>query len=134
MNLNQVSLPSTNVELSAAFYRRLGFLQIVSNLPSYARFECPLGESTFSLHQVAEVPKEGGVIVYFECADLDARCRALSDNGVIFDSPSTDQTWLWREAYLRDPDGMRSAYSAQERIDDIHPGVCRRHRDRKGTI
>ena len=105
MNLNQVSLPSTNVELSAAFYRRLGFLQIVSNLPSYARFECPLGQSTFSLHQVAEVPKEGGVIVCFECADLDAQWRALSDNGVIFDSPPTDQTWLWREAYLRDPDG-----------------------------
>ena len=53
MNLNQVTLPATNVERSADFYRALGFTQIVTNLPSYARFECPVGTATFSLHQVA---------------------------------------------------------------------------------
>ena len=49
MNLNQVTLPATNVERSADFYRRLGFTQIVSALPRYARFECQNG-ATFSLH------------------------------------------------------------------------------------
>ena len=34
MNLNQVTLPATNVERSAEFYRALGFTQIVSDLPS----------------------------------------------------------------------------------------------------
>ena len=43
MDLNQVTLPSTDVARSAAFYRALGFTQIVSSLPSYARFECPVG-------------------------------------------------------------------------------------------
>ncbi len=43
MNLNQVTLPATDVERSAAFYRKLGFTQIVSNLPHYVRFECPEG-------------------------------------------------------------------------------------------
>jgi catechol 2,3-dioxygenase-like lactoylglutathione lyase family enzyme len=106
MNLNQVTLPSTDVEKSAEFYRRLGFTQIVGKLPTYARFECPgAGGSTFSLHQVGSVAPDSGVIVYFECADLDATCRDLTAKGFSFESPPTDQPWLWREAYLRDPDG-----------------------------
>jgi catechol 2,3-dioxygenase-like lactoylglutathione lyase family enzyme len=105
MNLNQVSLPSTDVERSADFYRRLGFREIVRNLPSYARFECPVGESTFSLHQVSAVPADIGVIVYFECSDIDGAFKELRARGFSFDSPPTDQEWLWREAYLHDPDG-----------------------------
>jgi catechol 2,3-dioxygenase-like lactoylglutathione lyase family enzyme len=104
MNLNQVTLPATNVERSVSFYRNLGFVQIVSNLPSYARFECPDG-ATFSLHQVSAVVPDSGVIVYFECDDVDATCRRLLERGVQLDSMPTDQRWLWREAYLRDPDG-----------------------------
>lgn len=104
MNLNQVTLPATNVERSASFYRTLGFVQIVSNLPSYARFECHDG-ATFSLHQVASIVQDSGVIVYFECEDLDATWRELVERGVQFDSMPKDQPYLWREAYLRDPDG-----------------------------
>jgi catechol 2,3-dioxygenase-like lactoylglutathione lyase family enzyme len=104
MNLNQVTLPATNVERSAEFYRTLGFLQIVSSVPSYARFECPDG-TTFSLHQVASVTEDSGVVVYFECEHLDATCKALAERGIRFESMPTDQRWLWREAYLRDPDG-----------------------------
>jgi catechol 2,3-dioxygenase-like lactoylglutathione lyase family enzyme len=104
MNLNQVTLPSKNVERSVAFYRLLGFRQFVGHLPSYARFECSDGESTFSVHEVtATVASE--VIIYFECGDLDAEYERLRALGVQFDSPPTDQRWLWREAYLRDPDG-----------------------------
>jgi len=105
MDLNQVTLPSTDVARSAAFYRALGFTQIVSNLPSYVRFECSVGGATFSLHQVSSVPENSGVVVYFECVDLDATFRQLQDRGFIFQAPPTDQPWLWREAYLRDPDG-----------------------------
>ena len=119
MNLNQVTLPATNVERSADFYRALGFTQIVSNLPSYARFECPDGEATFSLHRVASVAPDSGAVVYFECQDLDATCSALAERGIKFDSPPTDQSWLWRESYLRDPDGnMLCLY---------HAGANRRH-------
>jgi catechol 2,3-dioxygenase-like lactoylglutathione lyase family enzyme len=104
MNLNQVTLPSTDIARSCVFYRALGFTQIVSHLPSYARFECPAGGATFSLHRVESVP-DSGVIVYFECDDLDATFRELTARGFVFDSAPTDQTWLWRESYLRDPDG-----------------------------
>jgi len=119
MNLNQVTLPATNVERSADFYRALGFTQIVTNLPSYARFECPDGEATFSLHRVASVAPDSGVAVYFECQDLDATCSALAERGIKFDSPPTDQSWLWREAYLRDPDGNVLCL--------YHAGANRRH-------
>ncbi len=104
MNLNQVTLPSKDVERSAAFYRLLGFTQIVSDLPHYARFECKAGGATFSLHE-ATSPVTSGIIVYFECDDLDAEYQRLRAVGVDFDAPPTDQSWLWREAYLKDPDG-----------------------------
>ena len=29
----------------------------------------------------------------------------ITAGGIAFDSPPTDQPWLWREARLRDPDG-----------------------------
>ena len=105
MNLNQVTLPATDVERSAAFYRKLGFTQIVGNLPHYVRFECPEGGATFSLHQVGSVVADSGVIVYFECEYVDSTCRELAARGVQFDSSPADQFYLWREAYLRDPYG-----------------------------
>jgi len=104
MKLNQVTLPAKNVERSAAFYRLLGFRQIVSSLPRYVRFECGDGDSTFSLHEAAS-PAASEVIVYFECDDLDGEYQRLRVLGVEFDAPPKDQSWLWREAYLKDPDG-----------------------------
>ena len=38
-------------------------------------------------------------------AELDKQYQALVERGVRFESPPADQPWLWREAYLRDPDG-----------------------------
>ncbi|WP_345421203.1 VOC family protein, partial [Halioxenophilus aromaticivorans] len=48
MNMNQVTLPVSEMEESVDFYRRMGFLQIVDT-PHYARFVCPEGGATFSL-------------------------------------------------------------------------------------
>ena len=82
MNLNQVTLPATDVERSADFYRRLGFTQIVSALPRYARFECQNG-ATFSLHAFDTVlPSQ--TVVYFECDDLDATYERLCKLGIEF--------------------------------------------------
>jgi catechol 2,3-dioxygenase-like lactoylglutathione lyase family enzyme len=107
MNLNQVTVPCTDLEASAAFYRRLGLRQIVSSPPDYARFECPVGQGTFSLHRVPHAPGDHGIVVYFELEDLDATAAALKAAGVEFESDPRDQPWLWREAYLRDPAGNR---------------------------
>jgi len=48
MNLNQVTLPVQEMQRAVDFYMLLGFTQIVDT-PHYARFECPDGNSTFSL-------------------------------------------------------------------------------------
>lgn len=104
MNLNQVTIPSTNVPEAAAFYLKLGLRIIVEAFPRYARFECPEGDATFSIHQVNRRPDGDGILIYFECTDLDIRVRQLLDKGIAFDSLPEDQRWLWREAHLRDPD------------------------------
>ncbi|MGH8076420.1 MAG: VOC family protein [Lysobacter sp.] len=104
MNLNQVTLPAVDIGASAAFYLGMGFTQIVDS-PHYARFECPDGEATFSVHHVDAVAPDSGVVVYFECDDLDARVTTLQSRGYRFDLLPTDQRWLWREARLKDPSG-----------------------------
>ena len=118
VNLNQITLPALDLAASAAFYRRMGFLQIVDS-PHYARFECPEGEATFSLHAADTVPAENGAVVYFEHADLDALVARLQAAGIVFDQAPTEQRWLWREARLRDPSGNVLCL--------YHAGGMRRH-------
>lgn len=104
MNLNQVTLPARDVGESVDFYRRLGFRQIVDS-PHYARFECPEGDSTFSVHASEEGGDHSGVVVYFENDRLDELCANLRKNGVRFLQMPQDERWLWREARLVDPSG-----------------------------
>ena len=114
MNLNQVTLPAIDIAESVDFYRRLGFIQIVDS-PQYSRFECPEGESTFSLHCLDSVANSSGVTVYFECEDLDTLCAQLEQQGFKFVELPTDKSWLWREARLEDPAGnMICLYRAGE--------------------
>lgn len=124
LQLNQVTLPTTDLPRAVDFYIRLGLKQIVAS-EHYARFELPDGDATFSLHVVdAVAPSQ--TVIYFECEQLDQRVRQLSAAGVAFDTQPQDQSWLWREARLRDPDGNRLCfYHAGEnrkyppwRIDD----------------
>ncbi len=105
MNLNQVTLPTEDLERSVKFYRDMGFNLIVYSPPRYARFECPDGDSTFSLHTVAHPLRETGVVVYFECPDLDSRVQDLAASGFSFSKIPTDERWLWREARINDPSG-----------------------------
>jgi catechol 2,3-dioxygenase-like lactoylglutathione lyase family enzyme len=63
MNLNQITVPSLDLTKSIPFYEKFGLKLIVKSLPHYARFECPSGNSTFSIHQVEELPKGDGIYV-----------------------------------------------------------------------
>ena len=105
MNLNQITVPSKDLEKSIPFYETLGLKLIVKAMPHYARFECPTGGSTFSIHQRDSLPQGDGIYVYFECDNLDEHVALLKDKGIQFDLDPTDQSWLWREARLRDIDG-----------------------------
>ncbi|MFD0863246.1 VOC family protein [Sungkyunkwania multivorans] len=107
MDLNQVTVPSTDVERAIHFYQTLGLKLIVKALPHYARFECPNGDATFSVHQVESIAEGEGVMVYFEEEDLDDYVSELILKGINFDELPEDRSWLWREARLKDPDGNR---------------------------
>ncbi len=105
MNLNQITVPSLDLTRSIPFYQKLGLTLIVESLPHYARFECPDGTSTFSIHQTNVLPQGDGIYVYFECEQLDKRVAELKDKGILFEHDPIDQSWLWREARLKDVDG-----------------------------
>ncbi len=105
MDLNQITVPSLNLTIAIPFYEQLGLKLIVKALPNYARFECPNGNATFSIHKADTLPKGNGVYVYFECKDLDEHVNILLEKGVVFDELPTDKPWLWREARLKDTDG-----------------------------
>lgn len=106
MNLNQVTVPSTDIELSKIFYMALG-LRLIVDTEHYLRFESPEGESTFSVHLVDYISDNQGAIVYFESDELDEKVEQLVSEGITFDEMPKDQSWLWREARLRDPDGNK---------------------------
>ncbi len=103
MRLNQVTVATGDLERSVSFYRALG-LELIVRASHYARFVCPEGRSTFSIHRTDQ-PVASTTVVYFECDDLDERVAALEAAGIRFDSRPVDQPWLWREARLADPDG-----------------------------
>jgi catechol 2,3-dioxygenase-like lactoylglutathione lyase family enzyme len=104
MNLNQITVPVLDVEKAIVFYEKLGLKLIVCSLPHYARFVCEDGNTTFSLHQVPQLPKGEGVWVYFELHNLEDKVSELQQKGIVFEALPTDKSWLWREARLKDPD------------------------------
>ncbi len=119
MDLNQITLPSRDLNESVRFYQTLGLRLIVDSVPRYARFECPNGASSLSLHYTDQVPTGAGIWVYFECEDLDQQVASLKQKGITFESDPEDQDWLWREARLKDPDGHQVIlyYAGKNRLN-----------------
>ena len=103
MNLYQITISVRDVAKSIGFYEQLGLHLIVKSLPTYARFECPMGESTFSLHQSDE-QNNSATWIYFEVDHLDAKVNELLALGFEFEELPNDKPWLWREARLKDLD------------------------------
>ena len=104
MNMNQVTLPVLNIAESVTFYLQLGLKQIVDS-EHYARFECPDGDATLSIHVADSSELGGSTAIYFEHAELDALCEGLKGEGLEFSRMPQDESWLWREAWLNDPSG-----------------------------
>lgn len=112
MRLNHSTLPSKDVTTGATFYQRLGFRGIVDAAPDHVRLEAPEGGAALSFMRLmltmpAASPVFGYPAVSLETPDVDALCARLRQVGVAFDGSRTDQSWLWRKAWLRDPDGNR---------------------------
>ncbi len=105
MRLNQVTLPSLDVARGRDFYVRLGFTLLVDDPPKYVRLEAPAGGTTLSLHVVPAMPTGETAVIYLESDTLDADVARLKAAGFVFRQEPRDESWLWREARLRDPDG-----------------------------
>lgn len=105
VNLNQVTLPVKDMTEAVTFYQTLGFILIVDT-PHYSRFECPAGDSTFSLSLRGD-DFSNGAVIYFEHEELDSWVETLIAKGIVFEELPTDQRYLWREAELKDPSGNR---------------------------
>ncbi|SFO54912.1 Uncharacterized conserved protein PhnB, glyoxalase superfamily [Algoriphagus ornithinivorans] len=105
MNLNQITVPSLDLTKAIPFYEKLGLKLIVKSLPHYARFKCPNGNSTFSIHLTDKLRMGDGIHVYFECENLDEHVEKIKSKGIEFEQDPSDQMWLWREARLKDLDG-----------------------------
>lgn len=105
MNLNQITIPVLDVAKSIAFYQKLGLKLIVHSAAHYARFECPEGGATFSLHQSDLKNQNSGIWIYFEIENLDQKVNDLLQQGLIFEELPIDKPWLWRESRLKDLDG-----------------------------
>jgi catechol 2,3-dioxygenase-like lactoylglutathione lyase family enzyme len=105
MRLNQVTAAASDLEASIAFYELLG-LKLIVKSAHYARFELPEGEATFSLHVVyGAVPRENAPQLYFEVEDVEFEIARLKQAGAEIEREPVMQSWLWREAWLRDPAG-----------------------------
>lgn len=107
MNLNQVTIYSQLPVKTVEFFEKLGLKRIVDSLPRYARLECPDGEATLSVNIADEVTVTNNIVLYFECNELDEEVARLKSLGLKFTQDPTDQPWLWRQAYLLDPNGNK---------------------------
>jgi catechol 2,3-dioxygenase-like lactoylglutathione lyase family enzyme len=105
MRLNHVTLPADDLAAAIAFYEALGLKLIVLSALRYARIEVD-GFSTLSL-EVTPDAAAGSAEIFLHCDDVDADYAAARARGVAFDTPPTDQSYLWRTATTRDPAGNR---------------------------
>ncbi len=109
--MNQVTLPLIDYAASLAFYQALGLRLIVDAPPRYARFECPEADggepATVSIEQVEGYRGGDWPEVWFEVEDVDAAVARLKALGIAIESEPATQSYLWREAAVRDPAGTR---------------------------
>lgn len=105
MNLNQITIESKKTNTLVSFYQKLGLKIIVDALPRYARLECPDGEATLSISFSEIQINNNSITLYFEDKNLDDLVKELQEKGITFNQLPKDESWLWREAKLQDPDG-----------------------------
>lgn len=92
------------MDASIKFYKKIGLELIVHTHGDYARFLCPMGGSTFSLHRVDQFCKSL-TVVYFEVEDVVKTYKTMKEQGIIFEEDVEEKSWLWTEFKIKDPSG-----------------------------
>jgi catechol 2,3-dioxygenase-like lactoylglutathione lyase family enzyme len=105
MKLTEIAYFSENVAEMATFYRSLLGSNPVAESADMAIFM--VGHTKIFIHRTYEqgegdLPPENHQA--FTVEDVDASCRALTEQGLTIEVAPNDYYW-GRSAYLRDPDG-----------------------------
>ncbi|MFZ4122730.1 MAG: VOC family protein [Caulobacterales bacterium] len=103
MRLAHVTIDVSDIGRSKAFYVGVGF-ELLVDAAHYCRFN--IGGATLSIHgHEGPITPAAEVGIVFESAEaLDAFVAGLIAKGFAVSLP-VDQSWLWREARVLDPDG-----------------------------
>ena len=102
--INAVTLATTNMARSVAFYTSLGF-RLRYGGPGATFTSFALAEGHLNLSCSESPPSGSGVRVIFYVDDVDAiHARAL-DLGLQPQAPPRDAPWGERYFHIRDPDG-----------------------------
>ena len=106
MDLNQVTIGSTDLRRSEAFYRALG-LELIVKDEHYLDSPARTATARSSVDLVDAVADTEAVTVYFEDPDPDALVERLERSGFAVELRPTDMPWLWREARFATRIGRR---------------------------
>lgn len=118
VRMDGMSLPVADVQVSVAFYSRLGFTTELTD-PSGKGFALMrIGGGTVGLARQKggeEAPKvRDGIHVELSTDDLDGLYAWMQQAGIQVETPPHDRPWE-RVMVLRDPDGFRVEFSQGER-------------------
>ncbi|MFZ0830105.1 MAG: VOC family protein [Thermoplasmata archaeon] len=113
LSFNHALIYSRNLGPALRFYRgRLGFTVIDQMSHGgrivYVRMKASRGTGTLALHLLEpgkELPRGGGVRLYFEVKELEKFCARLRAAGLNFSQLPKMMPWGWKHAYVDDPDG-----------------------------
>jgi catechol 2,3-dioxygenase-like lactoylglutathione lyase family enzyme len=119
MRLSHVTLIVGELPRSLRFYRALGLVPIVHEVPRYARSHSHDGDWTLSIEVTGDAVGPARMQLYFECDALYEHVALLRAAGLQFHQLPTEMDYLWREARLSDPDGheLRLYRAGRNRID-----------------
>ncbi|EJC66997.1 Glyoxalase/Bleomycin resistance protein/Dioxygenase superfamily [Rhizobium leguminosarum bv. viciae WSM1455] len=121
MRLNQVTVMMPDLDAGWNFYCALGLKPVVDARPRYARFLCPDGDSTFSLHQGEG--GGGGTTVYFECEKLDETVGSLSEAGLRFVTGPEDRAGSGARRSFSTPAATASSFISPDLTAPIRRGA-----------
>lgn len=102
---SRVLLRPADVDASVAFYRDVLGLAVAREFPGGTVFFAGQALVEVSGHGTAE--GAGSTCLWLQVRDLRETTGELTAAGVFFDRGPTLEPWGLREAWLRDPDGVR---------------------------
>lgn len=115
MKFDYILLYSSDLEKTAEFYEKLGFVIaeraddfMVAKLGNF-ELHC-YDQSRVFFKQDVEKPKGAGVFIYIHTDDIDEKYSELVNEGLQPSGEPKDFKWGNREFAIKDPDGYKTVF------------------------